>query len=554
MQSKSGEYNLPTAETIEMKDTSPNKDVTIAEHGLLYRIDENPPWYYGMFLGFQHYMTMFGSTVAVPFILAGSLCIKDNHLVLSEIISTIFFVSGLATLIQTTIGNRLPIVQGATFSFLGPTIAILSLEKFKCSPATLIVTNSTANTTVTIEHDWKKGMLEVQGAIAVASIFQVLIGFTGAVGFLLRFIGPLTVAPTVSLVGLALFNAAGDFAGHQWGIAGLTVLLIILFSQVLYKIKVFRMFPVLFAIGISWAVSAIITAAGGFDDDSLARTDRRLDVLKKAEWIRFPYPGQWGTPTVSVASVFGMLAGVLASMLESLGDYFACARLSGAPAPPNHAVNRGIGLEGFSCILAGLWGSGNGTTSYSENIAAIGITRVGSRRVIQFGAVFMILLSILGKFGAVFTLIPDPIVGGMFWTLFGLIVAVGLSNLQFVNLNSSRNLFVLGFAFFTGMVIPAWLGKNPTAINTDNDEVNQILNVLLQTNMAVGGVTAAILDNALPGSLEDRGITKWRKIQSSEEDEIPQASIHVYDLPFIQAYLNKTSWAKYVPFLPYHGT
>lgn len=86
--------------------------------------------------------------------------------------------------------------------------------------------------------------------------------------------------------------------------------------------------------------------------------------------------GQWGTPTVSVASVFGMLAGVLASMLESLGDYFACARLSGAPAPPNHAVNRGIGLEGFSCILAGLWGSGNGTTSYSENIAAIGITRV----------------------------------------------------------------------------------------------------------------------------------------------------------------------------------
>lgn len=72
--------------------------------------------------------------------------------------------------------------------------------------------------------------------------------------------------------------------------------------------------------------------------------------------------------------------------------------------------------------------------------------------------------------------------------------------------------------------------------------------------MAVGGVTAAILDNALPGSKEDRGITKWRQIQSSEEDEIPQASIHIYDLPFIQTYLNKTSWAKYVPFLPYHGT
>ena len=47
----------------------------------------------------------------------------------------------------------------------------------------------------------------------VSSLFQMLVGFTGIVGFLLRFIGPLTKAPTVTLVGLALFNAAADFAG-----------------------------------------------------------------------------------------------------------------------------------------------------------------------------------------------------------------------------------------------------------------------------------------------------------------------------------------------------
>ena len=36
----------------------------------------------------------------------------------------------------------------------------------------------------------------------------------------------------------------------------------------------------------------------------------------------------------------------------------------------------GIGIEGIGCVLAGAWGSGNATTSYSENIGAIGITRV----------------------------------------------------------------------------------------------------------------------------------------------------------------------------------
>jgi len=71
-----------------------------------------------------------------------------------------------------------------------------------------------------------------------------------------------------------------------------------------------------------------------------------------------------------------MLAGVLASIIESVGDYYACARISGAPPPPRYAISRGIGMEGIACLLTGAFGTGNGTTSYSENIGAIGITKV----------------------------------------------------------------------------------------------------------------------------------------------------------------------------------
>ena len=59
------------------------------------------------------------------------------------------------------------------------------------------------------------------------------------------------------------------------------------------------------------------------------------------------FPVQWGWPRVTVAGVFGMLAGIIASAIESVGDYYACARLSGAPPPPTHAINRGIGTEGL---------------------------------------------------------------------------------------------------------------------------------------------------------------------------------------------------------------
>ena len=94
------------------------------------------------------------------------------------------------------------------------------------------------------------------------------------------------------------------------------------------------------------------------------------------------FPGQWGIPTVSVAGVFGMLAGVLASIIDSVGDYYACARISGAQPPPKHAINRGIRIEGVGCLFAGAFGSGSGTATYSQNIGAIGITKVSNSNIL----------------------------------------------------------------------------------------------------------------------------------------------------------------------------
>ena len=90
----------------------------------------------------------------------------------------------------------------------------------------------------------------------------------------------------------------------------------------------------------------------------------------------FLFLGQWGTPTVSSAAVLSMLAGYLSSMIESIGDYHACAQLAGAKSPPKHAINRGLGTEGIGNCIAGVLGTGNGTTSFSQNVGAIGITKV----------------------------------------------------------------------------------------------------------------------------------------------------------------------------------
>lgn len=63
--------------------------------------------------------------------------------------------------------------------------------------------------------------LQIQGAIIVSSLVEVVIGFFGLPGLLLNSIGPLTVTPTISLIGLSVFQTAGDRAGSHWGLSAL---------------------------------------------------------------------------------------------------------------------------------------------------------------------------------------------------------------------------------------------------------------------------------------------------------------------------------------------
>lgn len=56
-----------------------------------------------------------------------------------------------------------------------------------------------------------------------------------------------------------------------------------------------------------------------------------------------------------------------------------------------------------------------------------------------------------------------------------MITAVGLSNLQFVDMNSSRNLFVLGFSMFFGLTLPNYLDAHPKAINTGTTSPSRCL-------------------------------------------------------------------------------
>ncbi|WP_101297826.1 uracil-xanthine permease family protein [Halegenticoccus soli] len=478
-----------------------------------YGIEDRPPLGTSLLLGVQHYLTMVGANIAVPLILAGALGMPAS--VVPRFVGTFFVVSGIATLAQTTFGNRYPIVQGAPFSMLAPALAVVGVVQASnpAGPA------------------WEAALLQLQGAIIVASLAEIAIGYLGLLGRVRRFISPVVIAPTIALIGLSLFSVPQVTAAtNNWWLLGLTVLLIVLFSQYLdVAHEAFKLFPVLLGVIVAYAVAAGLSVAGVYGPD----TPGYVDLLSIAEAPAFVaiYPLQWGMPGFELSFVVGMLAGVAASMIESFGDYHAVARLSGLGAPSEKRINHGIGMEGIMNVFAGIMGTG-GSTSYSENIGAIGLTGVASRYVVQIGALVMLFVGFVGYFGQLVATIPNPIVGGLFVAMFGQIVAVGLSQLRYVDLDSSRNVFIIGFAMFAGLAVPAYMGEVGSAeafrqgmANVavfgpvlGTQLVSDVVYVVGSTGMAVGGLSAFVLDNTIRGSREERGLDEWEATAETDEE------------------------------------
>ena len=461
---------------------------------VVYAIDDRPPLARTLVLALQHVLTMFGATVAVPLLLGPQMEMSPADI--AVLISSVMLCSGLATLLQVTLGARLPIVQGVSFAFLPAFFAIITYGK---------------------AADMTSGqmMQMIAGSIIVGSLFEIFVGFSGLIGYLRRFLSPVVIGPVIMLIGLALFQHGAPKAGEHWPTSGLTIVLVIIFSLVFSRrSRFFRIFPILSAIVIVCSLCGILSATGVYGPGDKAYID--LSQVRQAPWLRinpaemvFP----WGPPTFHAGFIVAVLAGFLASMIESIGDYHACSYMAGGSDLTSKQISRGIGCEGLGCLLTGLLG-GFSSTSYSENVGLVGLTRVGSRHVVMVGGVILVLLGIFAKFGAFAATIPGSVVGGLYCALFGLISAVGIQQLAKADLSSDRNLFIAGFSLFMGLSVPAYFGGyvtgySPTAADllaNVPSSLRSVIESVGNTGMAVAAIIGIILDSLIPGTPQERGL------------------------------------------------
>jgi nucleobase transporter 1/2 len=472
---------------------------------LNYGLEDVPkPFAKALGLGLQHVLTMFGATIAVPLLLGPAMGMDTTQIAI--LISSVFMASGIATILQITIGSRLPIVQGVSFAFLGPFFAIIGAT------------------------EGVEAMSFIGGAILVGAVVEAVIGFSGVFGLIRRYITPIVIGPVIALIGLSLFNAAtlqvntitgedGEvvLAGNWW-IALLTVSLVFVFALVVSRrSQLVSVFSILLAVVCTYIVALILSEVGLITDGNRAFVsfDRIGQAFADAPWVRNVVGEQgllfpWGAPSFDLGFAIAVLAAYLASMIESFGDYHAVARVSGLGEPSRGQINRGIGSEGLGCFVTGLLG-GFASTSYTENIGLIGLTRVASRYVVLVGAVALILLGFVTKFGAIIATIPTPVVGGVYLALFGLIAAVGLTNLMRADMTSQRNLLIAGFILFMGLVVPDFMSQLPPDWTFLGAEwTTNLARSIFSSGIAVAAILGLLLDNLIPGTDAERGIVPDR--------------------------------------------
>lgn len=69
-----------------------------------------------------------------------------------------------------------------------------------------------------MDQESRARLTEIQGGLMAAAAVQILLGGTGLIGILLRFIGPLTIMPTVTMTGLSMFEVCARYGSQHWGI------------------------------------------------------------------------------------------------------------------------------------------------------------------------------------------------------------------------------------------------------------------------------------------------------------------------------------------------
>lgn len=421
------------------------------EKKLLYDVGETPPLSQWIILAFQHVFAMFGATILVPILV--------NSAAGAEVIPipVALVTSGIGTLIYILCTKaKSPVYLGSSFAFIAPLAAAY------------------------IKGGISGAMTGVMVVGLIYVIFAIVIRLIGK-DWIDKLLPPIVIGPMIMIIGLGLAPSAisqiGLSTGTQLDWRGIIVAIITFLTTAIVMVRgkgFIKVIPFLIGIAVGY-VSSICLGL--------------VDFTAVAEAAFFSAPS-FIIPFVHYMPNFSAILTIapiaLVTMSEHIGDHTALSAIIDKDLLKEPGLDRTLLGDGLATFVAGFLG-GPANTTYGENTSVVGMTKVASIKVIRLAAIFAICLGFLGKFTAIVSTIPNPVLGGVSLLLYGFIAVNGLKVLiqNSIDFEKPKNVVVA-----STMLV---LGLGGAAISVISGDVSVTI-----SGMSLAAVVGILLNLLLP--------------------------------------------------------
>lgn len=422
---------------------------------LVYDTNERPPLGKWFILSLQHVFAMFGATILVPILI--------NEAAGSEVITVplALVTSGIGTLIYIFFTKgKSPVYLGSSFAFITP--VVIAYKEGGISAFTT-------------------GIISV-GIIYI--IFALLIKLFGK-NWIDKLLPPIVVGPMIIIIGLSLApNAISQIGLTRGNIAwqNIIVAFVSFFATALVAICVkgfLKVIPFLVGIftGYIFAIMLNMVDFAPIIEASVFELPRFLIPFKDYSF--------------SLTGLLTMAPLALVSIAEHIGDHMALGNIIGKDLIKDPGLDRTLLGDGFASVAAGLVG-GPANTTYGENTSVVGMSKVASVWVTGLAAIIAICMGFLGKVVAIFSSIPEPVLGGVSLLLYGFISVNGLKVLteNKIDFNNIRNVIIA-----STMLI---LGLGGAVISFSSSNLSFSI-----TGMSLAALIGILLNLVLPEQVEE---------------------------------------------------
>lgn len=397
----------------------------IQKTDLIYQIEDRPPFREAIFAAIQHLLSIFVAIVTPPLIIGGSLGLDMETT--GFLVSMSLLASGISTFVQCRrlgpVGCGLLCIQGTSYSFIGALTSSFAGMGLAALPAMFGVC--------------------IAGA-PVEMIVSRILKYTKKV------ITPLVSGIVVTMIGLSLIKVAiiscgGGYgayengtmgSGRNIGLAALVLVSILIFNSI--NNKYVRMCSIILGLVVGYVASSFMGMVDFSELNSLGA-------------INIPVPFKYGlsfdwSAFIAIAIIFFITS------IEAYGDITANSMIGGEPVDGPKFMKRvqgGILADGVNSVIAGAFNSFPNSI-FAQNNGLIQLTGVASRYVGYYIAAFLVILSAFPFVGGIFSIMPEPVLGGATLLMFGTVAASGVRIIASQNINR-KAVLVLAVSFACGL-------------------------------------------------------------------------------------------------------